>query len=307
MVSEHVHFAARLRVVSERAMRSVCLVTVLFGSACASGSARGQVGDVPDARTSSPDAELDAAADAAAAQCTYVPASASVPVLSFTFSGGSFASFGCAPVDPTYWLSGAGMSVTVTFAQPQTSPSLRVWGMNTDDTARVVVNGATYTLDATSATPAPKITCGLSPGPDGVAFVGGLLTGANTPAAGNYSYQDVTLNGDLVSLALDSAAALEADPCACGSRRRATRCRGRGFGPARTRGGSCVRPAGRVLDAVREPDAQLHHIVGRSLPGRRRRDAGRRSHHGDRPSQSADPRRGVHRGHRHPIGVTDGV
>jgi hypothetical protein len=138
---------------------------------------------------------IDAAADAASSACTYVPSTESAPQgVSFTFSGGSFASFGCPPVDPTYWMSGAGMSVTVTFAEPKTKPTIRVWGMNTDDTASVAVNGAAYPLDATSATPATKVVCGQSPGPDGIAFVGGLLAGANTPADGNYSHQDVTLN-----------------------------------------------------------------------------------------------------------------
>ena len=34
----------------------------------------------------------------------------------------------------------------------------------------------------------------LVPGPDGVAFVGGTLAGANTPAQGNFSHQDITVN-----------------------------------------------------------------------------------------------------------------
>lgn len=142
-----------------------------------------------DAAGASPDA---AAADAANVGCTHVPAtSSSSQVLAYTFMGGSFQSFGCAPIDPTYWLSGSGMSVTVTFAEPQARPSIRVWGMNTDDTASVAVNGTAYPLDASSASLTPKVVCGLSPGPDGVAFVNGMLAGANTPAQGNYSYQDV--------------------------------------------------------------------------------------------------------------------
>ena len=91
-------------------------------------------------------------------------------------------------------MSGAGMSATVTFTQPMERPAIRVWGMNTDDTASVTVNDAAYPLDTTSATPGTKVVCGQSPGPDGVAFVGGTLAGANTPAEGNYSYQDVKLN-----------------------------------------------------------------------------------------------------------------
>jgi hypothetical protein len=136
----------------------------------------------------------DAAPDAASVACTHVPStSKSTQVLAYGFTGGSFESFGCAPIDPTYWMAGSGMSVTVTFAAPQARPSIRVWGMNTDDTASVAVNGAAYSLDASSASVAPKVVCGISPGPDGVAFPGGMLAGANTPGQGNYSYQDVTV------------------------------------------------------------------------------------------------------------------
>ncbi|MDQ3338727.1 MAG: hypothetical protein M4D80_26475 [Myxococcota bacterium] len=177
-------------------MRSSFAALVFALAACGSNTPREQV----DARAAdaplSPDAAPDAASpDAADVPCTYVAATTANPqTLSFSFAGGGFATFGCAPIDPTYWMSGAGMSVTVTFAQPQINPSVRVWGMNTDDTASFAVNGAAFTLDATSASLAPKVVCGLSPGPDGVAFVGGKLAGANTPGQGNYSYQDVTVN-----------------------------------------------------------------------------------------------------------------
>lgn len=146
--------------------------------------------DVP---VTPPDAPPDVAPDAPACM-TFVPSTETASnVLSFTFVGGAHESFGCAPIDPTYWMSGAGMSATVTFAAPQTNPSIRVWGMNTDDTASIKVNGAAYTLDATSASLSTKVVCGLSPGPDGMEFVSGTLTGANTPGEGNYSYQDVTI------------------------------------------------------------------------------------------------------------------
>ena len=147
-----------------------------------------------------PDAAADAAPDAPPEplQCMFVASTAVSPLLTFTYAGGSMASYGCAPIDPTYWMSGAGMSATVTFAQPQKNPSIRVWGMNTDDTASIAVNGAAYSLGATSATLAPKVVCGLSPGPDGVEFVNGTLAGANTPGEGNYSYQDITLNAAAV-------------------------------------------------------------------------------------------------------------
>ena len=178
------------------------LLLAAFGVVTGCGDVVHQLGDAPSApRDAAPpdvasqDApRADAGADAAAVACTFVPSTSTTQtLLSFTLTGGSFQSFGCAPIDPTYWLSGAGMSATVTFATPQARPSIRVWGMNTDDTAAVKVNGAAYPLDATSASLAAKVVCGLSPGPDGVAFVGGNLTGANTPSAGNYSYQDVTV------------------------------------------------------------------------------------------------------------------
>ena len=41
-------------------------------------------------------------------------------------NAGMFASYGCAPIDLTYWMSGSGMSVTVTFVAPQSQPSIRV-------------------------------------------------------------------------------------------------------------------------------------------------------------------------------------
>jgi hypothetical protein len=167
------------------------LIAVVLISACGPNS-RGEQIDAPGAPN--PDATPDAPPDAPFVPCTYVPSTSSSPVLSYTFVGGSAQSVGCAPIDPTYWMSGAGMSVTITFPQPQVQPQIRVWGMNTDDTASVHVNGTAYSLDATSATPGTKVVCGLSPGPDGVAFVGGTLAGANTPGEGNYSYQDITLN-----------------------------------------------------------------------------------------------------------------
>ncbi len=170
------------------------LCTVIGLAAC------GDVGvhRLPDAPAAPIDAAHDAAPDAApdapGQPCTFVPAtSTSQTVLSYTQVGGAFQSFGCAPIDPTYWISGSGMSLKVTFVSPQTRPSIRVWGMNTDDTASMMVNGAAYSLTAATASFTAKVTCGLSPGANGVAFVGGSLTGANTPGEGNYSYQDVTI------------------------------------------------------------------------------------------------------------------
>jgi hypothetical protein len=134
------------------------------------------------------------------AQCSYHSALAgSNSAVTFNLSGGSFQSYGCAPIDPTYWVAGNAGPMTVTFTTPQTNPSFRVWGMNDDDVASVQVNGNSYSLNSGTASLAPKVVCGISPGPDGVAFVGGNLTGANSPGLGNYSYQDVTINAANVS------------------------------------------------------------------------------------------------------------
>ena len=71
-------------------------------------------------------------------QCTNVPSNSTSSNLTYTFVGGSFQSYGCAPIDPTYWMTGNGNSVTVTFTTPQDYPRFRVWGMNTDDVASVM-------------------------------------------------------------------------------------------------------------------------------------------------------------------------
>lgn len=128
------------------------------------------------------------------AQCYYVPANTTnYDTVTYGFTGGSFQSYGCAPIDPTRWISGSGMSVTMTFTNPEDYPMIRVWGMNDDDVASVTVNGNAYTLNYTTATYLPKVVCGLSPGPDGVYFIGGNLVGSNTNSQGNYSYSDVML------------------------------------------------------------------------------------------------------------------
>ena len=133
-------------------------------------------------------------------QCYYIPStSQSTDTLSYSFVGGSFESFGCAPIDPTFWLEGSGISVTVTFVDPQLYPTFRVWGMNDDDTASVSVQGVHYPLTASTASYAPKVVCGVSPGPDGILFSGGNIVGANTNPESNYSYQDVQLHTTNVS------------------------------------------------------------------------------------------------------------
>lgn len=126
-------------------------------------------------------------------QCSNVPSNSTSSNLTYTFVGGSFQSYGCAPIDPTYWMAGNGNSVTVTFTAPQDYPRFRVWGMNTDDVASVMVNNVSYPLNASTATYFPKVVCGISPGPDGIVFTNGNIVGANTPVQGNYSYSDIQL------------------------------------------------------------------------------------------------------------------
>jgi hypothetical protein len=129
------------------------------------------------------------------AQCQYIAAtSPSSDILTYTLSGGKFASYGCNSIDPTYWVSGStGGIITVNFETPETNPSVRVWGMNDDDSAAISVNGSYYPLTSSSASFGRKVVCGLSPGPDGVSFAKGKLVGANSNGEGNYSYQDITI------------------------------------------------------------------------------------------------------------------
>lgn len=128
------------------------------------------------------------------AQCQYVPAtSGNTDSLTYTFSGGIFASYGCTAIDPNYWLTGNGNSVTVTFVSPQSYPTFRVWGMNDDDSVTVAVNGLAYPLNNSTASYDAKVVCGQSPGPDGIIFSAGKIVGANSNELGNYSYQNVQL------------------------------------------------------------------------------------------------------------------
>lgn len=134
------------------------------------------------------------------AQCHYIPSTVQFnDTVTYALAGGSFASYGCAPVDPTFWLSGNAAAIGAFFSSPQAHPIIRVWGMNDDDVAFVQVNGAAYYMDNASATLYPKVVCGQSPGPDGVVFSNGNVVGANDGVEGNYSYQDIMLNIDNVS------------------------------------------------------------------------------------------------------------
>jgi hypothetical protein len=138
---------------------------------------------------------LSLLATRAAAQCHYIPStSVAGDTVTFTGTGGGFASFGCAPIDPTYWLNTPGTNMLVTYVEAQEYPAIRVWGMNTDDSASIEVNDVVYPMNEGSAYARPKVVCGLSPGPDGVEFVNDLIVGANTPGEGNFSYSDVVLN-----------------------------------------------------------------------------------------------------------------
>jgi len=128
------------------------------------------------------------------AQCHYIPSTSTTnDTVIYNFTGGGFASYGCLPIDPTFWLAGYGITVTVTFVVPQDYPVFRVWGMNDDDSAFVTVGGSNYPLNYSSAIYLPKVVCGISPGPDGIIFANDKIVGANSNIAGNYSYQDVQL------------------------------------------------------------------------------------------------------------------
>ncbi len=133
---------------------------------------------------------------------TYIPVTNPNPaILNYSFQDGSFESFGCAGLDPAFWFSENGISMTVNFVKPEQNPSVRVWGMNTDDTAQFMVNGEAYPLNTSTASYDPKVICNAigSPGPDGVLFSNGLLAGSNTNNQGNYSYQNVTIIGDKIN------------------------------------------------------------------------------------------------------------
>ena len=145
------------------------------------------------------------------AQDLFIPAdSTASSILTYTFNGGALQSYGCEGFDPTYWMSGGNMSITVTFVNPQSDFSFRVWGMNDDDIAELSVDGSDYFLDNTSASYSDKVICNTeygSPGPDGIVFSNGQIVGANTNSTGNYSYQDITLNtADVTTFTLSGIA-----------------------------------------------------------------------------------------------------
>lgn len=128
----------------------------------------------------------------------YIRSDAAAPeILTYSFIGGSFQSYGCAGQDPTYFVTGKGnKTITVNFVTPQTNPSFRVWGMNDDDSVAVYVNEVPYPLHNSSASYDQKVICkteSRDPGPDGVVFKSGLLVGAIGNDIGNYSYQNVTI------------------------------------------------------------------------------------------------------------------
>jgi hypothetical protein len=129
---------------------------------------------------------------------TYIRSDASAPeVLTYTFTGGSFQSYGCAGQDPTYFVIGSGnKTITVNFATPQTNPSFRVWGLNDDDSIAVYVNEVSYPLNSKTASYDEKVICkkvSKDPGTDGVVFSSGKLVGVINNDIGNYSYQNITL------------------------------------------------------------------------------------------------------------------
>lgn len=139
---------------------------------------------------------------------TYIRSDATAPeILTYTFTGGSFVSYGCAGQDPTYFVMGSGKkAITVNFSEPQTNPSFRVWGLNDDDSVAVFVNEEPYPLHSKTASYDKKVICkevNQDPGPDGVVFVSGLLVGTIGNDIGNYSYQNITLRRtDITSITI---------------------------------------------------------------------------------------------------------
>lgn len=139
---------------------------------------------------------------------TYIRSDASAPeILTYSLTGGSFVSYGCAGQDPTYFVMGNGKKeITINFTSPQTNPSFRVWGLNDDDSVAVYVNEEPYPLHSKTASYDKKVICktvNQDPGPDGVEFVSGLLVGAIGNDIGNYSYQNITLyRADITSITI---------------------------------------------------------------------------------------------------------
>ncbi len=139
---------------------------------------------------------------------TYIRCDATTPeILTYTYAGGSFVSYGCAGQDPTYFVTGSNnKSITVNFVTPQTNPSFRVWGLNDDDSVAVFVNEEPYPLHSKTASYDKKVICktvSQDPGPDGVLFASGLLVGAIGNDIGNYSYQNITLlKSDISSITI---------------------------------------------------------------------------------------------------------
>ncbi|MFA7326049.1 MAG: hypothetical protein WC121_05245 [Candidatus Kapaibacterium sp.] len=139
---------------------------------------------------------------------TYIRSDANKPeILTYTFTGGSFVSYGCAGQDPTYFVMGSGKkTITVNFTEPQTNPSFRVWGLNDDDSVAVFVNEEPYPLHSKTASYDKKVICkevSQDPGPEGVKFASGLLVGAISNDIGNYSYQNITLRrADITSITI---------------------------------------------------------------------------------------------------------
>ena len=135
---------------------------------------------------------------------TYIRSDASLPeILTYSFKGGSFVSYGYAGQDPTYFVMGNGKkAIIVNFTEPQTNPSFRVWGLNDDDSVAVFVNEEPYPLHSKTASYNKKEICkevSQDPGPDGVVFTSGLLVGAISNDIGNYSYQDITIRSKDIS------------------------------------------------------------------------------------------------------------
>jgi len=123
----------------------------------------------------------------------FYPADTIVSTITYDFSGGSFQSFGCVGLDPTFWLDEFDDTVRIEFTNAQTDPAVRFWGMNPDDSAKININGLSYPLNSTTAHYTPKVICNVagSPGPEGIAFSNDKVHGI---PSGNFSFQDIYID-----------------------------------------------------------------------------------------------------------------
>jgi alpha-tubulin suppressor-like RCC1 family protein len=135
-----------------------------------------------------------------------------IGAVTYTFTGGaSQATYNEVAAKPTYF--GAATKLALTSATPFSYPVIRIDGVNSDDIIKVIVNGVAYPLDATSASLSPEVTltaAGSINTPVEMSFTAsGYLTALVTAAAGNFAYQDLTINAtNITSLSIETVSAV---------------------------------------------------------------------------------------------------